>query len=62
MWGKSLIDLKFRERFNILVLAVKEKKSGKSVMSPTKILEPGDVLITAGTKEDIVLFKQAAKN
>jgi len=61
MWGKSLIDLKFRERFNILVLAVKEKKSGKSVMSPTKILEPGDVLIAAGTKEDVVLFKEAAK-
>lgn len=61
MWGKSLIELKFRERFNILVLAVKGKKTGKSVMSPTKILEPGDVLVAAGTKEDIALFKEDAK-
>ncbi|MGI6394288.1 MAG: chloride channel protein [bacterium] len=61
MWGKSLVDLKLREKFNILVLAVKEKKTGKSILSPTKVLEPGDVLIAAGTEKDLALFKDYNK-
>ncbi|HOB71892.1 MAG TPA: TrkA C-terminal domain-containing protein [bacterium] len=61
MWGKNLIDLRFREKFGILVLAVKEKKTGKNILSPTKVLEPGDVLVAAGTKDDLTLFKEFDK-
>jgi CBS domain-containing protein len=61
MWGHNLIDLKLRENFNILVLAVRERSTGKGTMSPTKTLDVGDVLIAAGTKEDIDRFKAAFK-
>ena len=61
MWGHNLIDLKLRENFNVLVLAVREKSTGKGTMSPTKTLETGDVLIAAGTKEDLERLKAAFK-
>ncbi len=53
MWGKSLIDLKLREKYNVLVLAVKGKGESRSVISPQRVLRPGDQLITAGTAEDL---------
>ncbi|MBR4489647.1 TrkA C-terminal domain-containing protein, partial [bacterium] len=61
MWGRNLIDLRLRENFNILVLAVREKSTGKGTMSPTKTLEAGDVLIAAGTKEDLERLKAVFK-
>ena len=61
MWGHNLIDLRLRENFNVLVLAVREKSTGKGTMSPTKMLEAGDVLIMAGRKEDIDRMKAAFK-
>ena len=62
MWGHNLIDLRLRENFNVLVLAVREKSTGKGTMSPTKMLEAGDVLVAAGTKEDLDRMKAAFKN
>ena len=56
MWGKTLLDLKFRERFNVLVLAVKERDSKKSAISPSRKFKPGDILIAAATKEDMEKF------
>ncbi|HNW83274.1 MAG TPA: chloride channel protein [bacterium] len=61
MWGKTLIDLKLREKYNILVLAVNEKGNSKSTICPSKEFSPGDVLITAGRKEDIQQFKNEFK-
>jgi len=61
MWGKPLIDLKLREKYNILVLAVNEKGNSKSTICPSKEFSPGDVLITAGRKEDIQQFKNEFK-
>lgn len=57
MWNRTIIDLRLRERFNILVLAVREKGSTKSTICPSRSLQPGDDLITAGKKEDIIRFK-----
>ena len=57
-FGKSLVDLKLREKYNILVLAVREKKSGRGVAAATKILEAGDILISAGTRDQIKNFKK----
>jgi CIC family chloride channel protein len=57
-FGKSLVDLKLREKYNILVLAVREKKSGRGVAAATKILEAGDILISAGTRDEIKNFKK----
>ena len=62
MWGFNLIDLKLRENFNVLVLAVREKSTGKGTMSPTKMLDVGDVLIAAGTKEDLERMKKSFWN
>ncbi len=56
MWGKTLLDLKFRERFNVLILAVKERDSKKSAISPTRKFKPGDILIAAATKDDMERF------
>lgn len=61
MWGHNLIDLRLRENFNVLVLAVREKSTGKGTMSPTKTLEAGDVLIAAGTKDDLKNMKEKFK-
>ncbi len=56
MWGKNLIELKLRQNYNILVLAVKEKGKEKSTIAPNRPFTPGDVIITAGRKEDIKSF------
>jgi len=59
LWGKTLIGLKLREKFDINVLGIKEKGSERSVISPEKIIEPGDILMIAGKKEDIDRFKKS---
>jgi CIC family chloride channel protein len=56
MWGKTLLDLKFREKFNVLILAVKERDSKKSAISPSRKFKPGDILIAAATKDDMESF------
>lgn len=56
MWGKTLLDLKFREKFNVLILAVKERDSKKSAISPSRKFKPGDILIAAATKDDMDEF------
>ncbi len=58
MWNKSLVELKLREKYNIVVLAIKERGSEKSTISPEKTIGPGDVLIIAGIKENIEKFKK----
>ena len=59
MWGKTLLDLKFRERFNVLILAVKERDSKKSAISPSRKFKPGDILIAAATKDDMEKFLES---
>jgi chloride channel protein, CIC family len=61
MWGKSLLKLKLREKYSIVVLAVQERGSQKSTISPERPFEPGDVLIVAGTQENIEIFKRSEK-
>jgi len=56
MWGKTLLDLKFREKFNVLILAVKERDSKKSAISPSREFKPGDILIAAATTDDMENF------
>jgi len=59
MWGKTLLDLKFRERFNVLILAVKERDSKKSAISPSRTFKPGDILIAAATDDDMEKFRSS---
>lgn len=61
MWGKTLLDLKFRERFNVLVLAVKGRDSEKSEISPSREFKPGDILVVAATKDDMEKFVEALR-
>jgi chloride channel protein, CIC family len=58
LWGKTLIELKLREKFNITVLGIKQRGSEKSMMSPERVIEPGDILVAAGTEDDIATFKK----
>ena len=52
--GKTLAELDLRKRFDISVIAVKEKLSGQVVQAgPTNIIKEGDVLISASSHEAI---------
>jgi trk system potassium uptake protein TrkA len=60
--GKSLIDLDFRKKYDINIIAIK-KENGDMNTSPkgADIIEEGDLLIVIGNKEDIEKIERAAK-
>jgi trk system potassium uptake protein TrkA len=60
--GKSLIDLDFRGRFAINIIAIK-KESGEMNTSPrgTDVVEKGDLLVVIGSREDVEKIERAAR-
>ncbi len=61
MWGKNLFELKLREQYNVLVLAVKFGDNNKSAIDPYREIQIGDALIIAAKKEDIKKFREEFK-
>jgi trk system potassium uptake protein TrkA len=60
--GKSLIDLDFRRKYGINIIAIK-KENGEMNTSPkgADIIEKDDLLIVIGNKENIEKMERAAK-
>ncbi|MBC7323658.1 MAG: TrkA family potassium uptake protein [Acetomicrobium sp.] len=56
MWGKTLAELNFRQRYNLTVLLL-ERKGTKLIPSPDTVFQQGDVLTVIGEREDIDKLK-----
>ena len=59
--GKTLIDLKLRERFGVFVIAVRELIPPKFVFlpGPNFVIKPSDVLVMIGKEQDLSRIQQA---
>lgn len=59
--GKSLLNLKLRERFGVFVIAVKELIPPKFVFlpGPDFVIKPSDVLVMIGKEADLVRIQQS---
>ncbi len=59
--GKSLLNLKLRERFGVFVIAVKELIPPKFVFlpGPDFVVKPSDVLVMIGKEEDLARIQQS---
>ncbi len=59
--GKTLIDLKLRERFGVFVIAVRELVPPKFVFlpGPNFVIKPSDVLVMIGKEQDLSQIQQA---
>lgn len=59
--GKTLIDLKLRERFGVFVIAVRELVPPKFVFlpGPNFVIKPSDVLVMIGKEKDLSRIQQA---
>jgi trk system potassium uptake protein TrkA len=60
--GKTLIDLDFRKKFDINIIAIK-KADGKMNTSPrgVDVIEKGDLIVLIGRKEDVERIEKAAR-
>ena len=56
--GKSLAEIKTREKYNINMVAVKHGDSVNVNLEPTKKLESGCVLVAVGKNEDLKQFRK----
>lgn len=60
--GKSIKELDIRAKYNTNILAVKKKLSDIGLTSelpdPDRIFETGDILVVAGTQEDLGRFRK----
>lgn len=59
--GKTLIELKLRERFGVFVIAVRELVPPKFVFlpGPNFVIKPSDVLVMIGKEKDLSQIQQA---
>lgn len=59
--GKTLIELKLRERFGVFVIAVRELVPPKFVFlpGPNFVIKPSDVLVMIGKEQDLLRIQQA---
>lgn len=59
--GKTLIELKLRERFGVFVIAVRELVPPKFVFlpGPNFVIKPSDVLVMIGKEQDLSRIQQA---
>ncbi|MGD9818753.1 MAG: TrkA family potassium uptake protein [Desulfomonilaceae bacterium] len=59
--GKSLLNLKLRERFGVFVIAVKELVPPKFVFlpGPDFVIKPSDVLVMIGKEADLARIQQS---
>ena len=59
--GKTLIELKLRERFGVFVIAVRELIPPKFVFlpGPNFVIKPSDVLVMIGKEQDLSRIQQA---
>lgn len=59
--GKTLIELKLRERFGVFVIAVRELVPPKFVFlpGPNFVIKPSDVLVMIGKEKDLSRIQQA---
>ncbi|MEC9281488.1 MAG: TrkA family potassium uptake protein [Bdellovibrionota bacterium] len=52
--GKSLADLNLRNKYDISIIALKSKSSGQVIQAgPQNLIEEGDILISASSREAI---------
>lgn len=58
--GKTLIELKLRERFGVFVIAVRELVPPKFVFLPAPdfVVKPSDVLVMIGKEQDLMQIQQ----
>ena len=59
--GKTLLELKLRERFGVFVIAVRELVPPKFVFlpGPNFVIKPSDVLVMIGKEKDLSQIQQA---
>ncbi|TMW73011.1 potassium channel family protein [Alteribacter natronophilus] len=58
--GKSLADLDIRARYGCTIIAIKQKNKVDVTPHPEDTLNPGDLLVVIGHKNDLRRFQQEA--